>query len=710
MRRRSFIFVKENKLINFSLKLQRILSQRKISNNLTAGGAMKKSTILLIAIISFYSANVFQAQIKLPSIFCDNMVLQQSTNVTIWGKTIPNKNVNVKASWGVIAKTAAGNDSLWSVKIKTPKAGGPYEIQIQSEEDNIVFKNVMIGEVWICSGQSNMEMPLEGWPPDAPVEGSEEAIKNSTNSNIRFFTVTRTISDKPEFDCKGTWVESNPQSAAQFSATAYFFGKKLYDDLKIPVGLIHSSWGGTPIEAWISGKKISSVEQYKSILENIQKGKEELHELNSWLNAKPTIDISKQDNESRWQNLFFNDSTCSAILFDDSRWKEMKLPGGWENTEVGNFDGAVWFRKQIEIPDTWLNEELVLELGPIDDMDQTYINGEKIGGYEAEGFWNMNRVYPIPAKLVKTKNINISVRVIDNQGGGGLWGKPEQLNIHPQNSSEKISLAGNWKYLPVAEYANEKFYLFGSSNEEYYNHPKLSFEFSAYSPTTLYNGMIAPLIPYAVKGAIWYQGEANTGHPEQYKTLLPLMISNWREDWQNNSFPFYFVQIAPFDYGESVQSQKLRESQFLSLNTPHTGMVTTLDIGDEKNIHPAKKREVGERLALLAEANDYGKKVESSGPIYFSSKKSAGEIIVTFKHADGMFIKLSNGINNFKVAGADSVFRDAKVKIKGNNILVSSPEIKNPVAVRYCWDNTSEATLFNKAGLPASSFRTDNWK
>ena len=670
---------------------------------------MKQSTIILLVIISFFSVNAFQAQIKLPSIFSNNMVLQQKINASIWGKADPDKIVYVKTNWGVVAQTVAGADSLWKVKIKTPKAGGPYEIQIQTEGDTVLFKNVMIGEVWICSGQSNMEMPLEGWPPDAPVEGSEEAIKNSTNSNIRFFTVTRSISDKPEYDCNGIWEESNPQTAAQFSATAYFFGKKLYDDLKIPIGLIHTSWGGTPIEAWISGKKISLVEQFKSILENIQKGKEELQALNIWLNAKPIIDISKRENESRWQNLHFNDNTCSAIEFDDSRWKDMKLPCGWENTEVGNFDGVVWFRKQIEIPDAWLNKELILELGPIDDMDETYINGERIGGYEIEGYWNTNRIYPIRAELIRGKSINISIRVIDYQGGGGLWGSSEQLNIHPKNSSETISLAGNWKYLPVAEYADEKFYSFGSFNEEYNNRPKLSFAFSAYSPTTLYNGMISPLIPFAVKGAIWYQGESNTGYPEQYKTLLPLMISNWREDWQNINFPFYFVQIAPFDYGESVQSQQLRESQFLSLSTPHTGIAVTLDLGDTKNIHPAKKKEVGERLALLAEAKDYGIKVEYSGPVYLSMKKSGTKLILSFKHAEGMYVRLSNEKNNFQIAGADSIFKKATVEIKGKNLVITSPEIADPVAVRYCWDNTSEATLFNKSGLPASSFRTDSW-
>ncbi len=670
----------------------------------------KQSIIRYITFLLFFATNFLQAQIKLPAVFGNNMVLQQKTLAPIWGKAAPNQIVYVKTSWGAMAKTVAGSDSLWQIKIKTPKAGGPYEIRIQTDGDTVTFTNVMIGEVWICSGQSNMEMPLEGWLPDAPVEGSDEAIKNSTNSNIRFFTVAHSVSDKPEFSFKGSWTESNPETAARFSAAAYFFGKKLYDELKIPIGLIHTSWGGTPIESWISGKYISQIDQYKSIFEKIQNGKGELQALNAWLNAKPIIDVSKREKISRWQNLHFNDSTCSSVEYDDSRWKEMKLPGDWENSGVGNFDGVVWFRKKIEIPAAWLNKELILELGPIDDIDATYVNGERVGGYETEGNWKTNRVYAVPAELVKEDTLTIAVRVIDYGGGGGLWGTPEQLKLHRKDSEENISLAGNWKYLPVAEYANEKFYVYGELGEEYNNRPHLEFDFSAYSPTTLYNGMISPLIPFAVKGAIWYQGESNTEHPELYKTLLPLMISNWRNDWQQKNFSFYFAQIAPFDYGGTVQSQKIREAQFFTLSTPKTGMAVTLDIGNSDNIHPAKKQEVGERLALWALVKDYGKKLEYSGPIYKSMKISNSKIILSFDYANGLQLKLSHEKNNFQIACPDSIFKDAVVHIKGKTIVVSSPEIHDPVAVRYCWGNTLEATLFNKAGLPASSFRTDSWK
>jgi len=668
-----------------------------------------------ILILLFTAFTIMNAQsenknkIEMPAIFSDNMVLQQKSSVPVWGKAEPSTKVTLKTSWGVRTVTRVKSDSIWHTKVKTPKAGGPYEVIIQVGDTTIVYKNVLIGEVWLCSGQSNMEMPLEGWPPNTIINGASQEILKATNPNIRFFTVTHAFSIEPEFNCHGSWTKSDPKTAAKFSATAYFFGKKLYEELKVPIGLIHSSWGGTPIEAWMSAKYISQVDQYKNILDSFDKSKNEIIKLKKWLNSKPIIDVTKKDPTNRWQGLDFNDSKCSEINFDDKNWKEMNLPINWENTEVGNFDGAIWFRKKVDIPESWLNKELVLELGPIDDMDATYVNGKKVGGYEVDGYWQTDRIYSIPAYIVKQETLTIAVRVIDNQGGGGIWGTPDKMRIGLKNSQEIIPLSGIWKYLPVAEYSSGKFYVFGAENEEYYNRPKLSIDLSAYTPTTLYNAMIAPLIPFSIKGVIWYQGESNTDNPELYKTLFPLMIKNWRNNWKQGDFPFYYVQIAPYNYGEATQSQRLREAQFLTLSTPKTGMVVTLDIGNPNNIHPSNKRDVGERLALWALAKDYNKKVAFSGPLYESMKVVKNRIVISFDYAnDGLVIKEKNGENNFLIAGKDKIFKKANVKIKGKKLIVSNAEISKPVAVRYCWDNISKATLFNKAGLPASSFRTDN--
>jgi len=667
----------------------------------------------LAAIIFLCSIVIFgqQSKIEIPSIFSDNMVLQRNTDVSFWGKADPNLEVVLNTGWGKTSNTIVQDDGSWLLKIGTPGAGGPYEINLQIGDSSVTYKNVLIGEVWLCSGQSNMEMPVEGWLPDSPIMNSEQEIENANFPEIRLFTVARAISPDEEFDCTGSWAECNPQTAATFSATAYFFGKKLYEELKIPVGLIHSSWGGTPVESWTGAKYLSSLPEFVKTLKDIKSSKGELQKYTAWLEAHPVITVNSVPSGTRWQNLKFNDEKCSEVNFDDSNWKEMNLPTLWESSEVGNFDGVIWFRKKIKIPDDMVNKDLVLELGPIDDMDITFVNGTKVGSYEKDGFWQTKRIYNVAANLVSSNEISIAVRVVDPQGGGGIYGKPEELKIHSLNSDESISLSGYWKYLPVAEYRNLKFYVLGVDGNDYYSRPKMKTDFSANTPTTLYNGMIRPLVPYSIKGVIWYQGEANVDNPEQYATLFPLMIKNWREDWSEGDFPFYYVQIAPYDYGEQSHSEALRESQLKTLSVPNTGMAVTLDIGNPGNIHPADKEDVGERLARWALAKSYDRNVFYSGPLYKSMNIENDKIILSFDYADdGLAIKELKGENNFLIAGENKVFKKASAKVDGDKLIISNDEIKSPIAVRYCWSNTDEATLFNKEGLPASSFRTDNWE
>ncbi len=671
---------------------------------------MKKLLFILVslAIISF--AKQGDKKIEMPSIFSDNMVLQQKTTAPFWGIAIPGSEVKIKTSWGFSAKGKVNEDGSWKVIVKTPKAGGPYNIELTVGDSIINYKNVLIGEVWLCSGQSNMEMPLQGWPPNDTIATSKQEIPNAANDKIRFFTVVRAIATEPVFNCTGTWLECNPTTTASFSATAYFFGKKLFNELKIPIGLINTSWGGTPIEAWTNGKHLEKYEEYKSIVSKLSESIIPMKQLSEWLEARPQIDVNGLSGEGKWKNLNFSDSDCSLPAFDDSRWKEMNLPTLWENTEVKNFDGVVWFRKQIAIPGNWINKELVIELGPIDDMDETFVNGQKVGSFDVEGYWQALRVYKIPADLVKDSIVNITVRVIDNQGGGGIYGTPDKMRLSLSDTQESISLAGLWKYLPVAEYKSGKFYVFGSDEAVLNSRPVVPVDISAYTPTTLYNAMIYPLTPFAIKGAIWYQGEANTGNPHLYKSLMESMISNWREDFNRKDFPFYYVQIAPYNYGDQTPSQKLREAQFKALSIPKTGMAVTMDIGNPLNIHPSNKKDVGGRLALWALAKDYGKKVSYTGPVYKSMKVNKDKAVLSFDNADGgLVIKELNGSNNFLIAGEDKVFKKAVVKVEGKKLIISNSEITKPAAVRYCWSNMEEGTLFNGKGLPSSSFRTDEW-
>jgi sialate O-acetylesterase len=652
-----------------------------------------------------------QTKIELPSIFSDNMVLQQKSDVNFWGKAEANLNVTLTGSWGEQTKSEVKSDGTFALKLKTPKAGGPYTVSLQIGNNTITYRNVLIGEVWICSGQSNMEMPLMGWPPASLIDGSDEAIKNANNDNIRLFTVTRAISVKKENNCTGNWDLMTSTTAANFSATAFFFGTKLYNELKVPIGLIHTSWGGTPAEAWTDADHLQQLGDFNTIIEDVKNSEAEYSEYTKWLNAHRIIDVRNTNIETRWQNLNCDDDSVSNVNFDDSNWKIMKLPGGWEASEVGTFDGIIWFRKKIQIPDTWINQDLVLNLGPIDDCDRTFVNGKLVGAYEKDGFWQTDRIYKVAKELVQSNELVISVRVTDTQGGGGLWGIPEKLNLQLESTKETVSLVGEWKYLPVAEYREQKFYVFGVDKNNFYDKPKLKFELSPYSPTTLYNAMINPLVPYNIKGAIWYQGEANTGNPNQYQKLFPMMIQSWRDNWQLGDFPFYYVQIAPYNYGSQTFSELLREAQFKSLSVKNSGMVVTLDIGNPNDIHPSNKKDVGERLAFWALAKTYNKKVNYSGPVYKSMKVEKDKIKLTFDFAkSGLVLKELNGENNFMIAGSDKVFKKAKIKIDGNKLIVFSDEVKNPVAVRYAFTNISEATLFNKFGLPSSSFRIDDWE
>ncbi len=671
--------------------------------------------ILLFVSFLLIGVTVLESKaLELPAIFGDNMVMQQKTESPIWGKASAGEDIEISSTWGEKTTAKAKTNGKWTAKLKTPEAGGPYELTIKGKDSVITFKNVLIGEVWVCSGQSNMEMPLIGWPPRDTIKNSAEEIKNADYPEIRLFAVAKGVSAEPREDCKGSWAVCNPETAKNFSATAYFFGKEIHKELGIPVGLIHTSWGGTPAESWTAPKYLGKVEGFSDFVANIDKLSLQEEEYVNWLGSHPVIEPTNEE-ESSGKGISFNDTICPLPDFDDSPWGEMALPTQWESVELGVFDGVVWFRKVINIPETWVGKDLMLELGPIDDIDITYFNGERVGGYEGMGFWTVERKYGIPSKLVEKGRNVIAVRVVDLQGGGGIYGQEEQMKIYPVKTGAKpINLSGLWKYLPVAQYREGVFYVFGAEENGFYTTRPDFKGITAYTPTSLFNAMIAPVVPYGIKGAIWYQGESNVGRHEQYKQLFPAMIESWRAAWKEGKFPFYFVQIAPYIYDdpEDPISAKLREAQLVTMSSvPNTGMAVTLDIGEVDNIHPPNKQDVGKRLSLWAFAKDYGKEdIVYSGPVYKEMVKKGSRITLYFDHIGSGLAAKGDTLTGFKVAGKDKVFVDAEAYIKGNTVIVYSKEAYDPVAVRYAFTNGSVASLFNKEGLPASSFRTDDWE
>lgn len=660
------------------------------------------SFILLLTLISCQKSS----KIVLPSLIGDNMVLQQKTDAMIWGKATPGSSINISTSWNESSSSVTGKNGKWAVKIPTPVYGGPYTMTISARDTSIIIKNILIGEVWFCSGQSNMEMPLAGWPPNDTIMHSRETIASSSVPEIRLFNVQKIISGEPLENCTGKWEISAPGSVPQFSATAYFFGMKLFKDLHIPVGLIESAWGGTPSESWTSTESLEKAGEFVAEIKAIKDSAPIQAEYKAWLDTHKQVDV-KPAGDDQWKDLSFNDEAVASSEFDDSAWPVMNLPATFE-TVIGEFDGAVWFRKTVDIPADMTGKDLMLSLGPIDDMDRTYFNGKLVGATEQSGLWQADRNYEIPANLVKTGGNKISVRVLDTQGGGGIYGSPEKLKLSVKKDQKKsIALKGEWKYQPVAEFKGNKFYVYDISKNEFQG-KKRPVNLGPGTPSVLYNGMVSPVLPYKIKGAIWYQGEANVGRADQYAKIFPAMIKNWREAWGIKDFPFYFVQIAPYVYSgiDSTESALLREAQESALQLPKTGMAVPLDIATVMNIHPPFKKEVGERLALLALNNDYGIKNQSEGPVYKSMTVSGNTVTLQFTNADEGLYSKNGQLKEFEIAGKNGKFVKANAKINHNEVDVSSPMIKEPVEVRYCWRNGAEASLFNKAGLPAWQFRT----
>ncbi len=621
------------------------------------------------------------------SLFSEHMVLQRDDYVSVWGKAKPHEVVRLQSSWDEEAKTLTDNDGIWLTKIKTSKAAGAQSLTLSSDGDTIVINDILLGEVWLASGQSNMEMPVKGWPPTDIIQDSANEIASANYPDIRMITVPRNKSSKPLETFSGSWEKASPTSVGDFSATAYFFARELHQELGVPIGIIHTSWGGTPAESWTSKEQLATLGDFDEQLSFLNNAAKE-QETNQWFSNKQKRAIPTS--EVGWRELDLLDENHQDQQPIASH--SITLPGRYDNSLNSEIDGAFWLYKEFNLDDA--SEDLQLSLGAIDDMDATYVNGNPVGQMVGAGKYNMNRSYTIPASSLKVGNNLIAIRAIDTGGPGSVNGP-----ITLSSSSTNISLDGEWISRPAAELFDGQFYTYeGWSSLE---RPEI-FRTISHTPSVLYNAMINPLLPYSIKGAIWYQGESNVGRASQYARLFPAMISDWRQRF-GSMFPFYFVQIAPFNYG-NAPSQQLREAQRRTLSLEHTGMVVTMDIGNYDNIHPANKQDVGKRLAALALADNYSKDIVASGPVFQSAKYANGEASISFSQIGSGLIASDAGLTGFELAGADGQFFPGAAKIEGETVVVRSTEVSDPTVVRYAWDNEGVPTLFNKEGLPASSF------
>jgi sialate O-acetylesterase len=612
------------------------------------------------------------------------MVLQRDAPVRIWGWAAPGEAITVHFG-GAQYKTTTRADSTWSVTMPAKPAGGPYNMEINGS-NQLTIKNILLGDVWVCSGQSNMELPME-----RVKEKYATIVAHCDNPNIRQFAIPTTYNfQSPQTDhVSGNWQAASPSTILQFTAVGYFFARSLYEKYQVPIGLIRCAVGGSPAEAWLPADALQAFPiHYASLLK---------YRSNAYIDSIRNADRQLRDNwyAGIWQR---DKGLHDALPWFDTAynagsWPSMPVPSYWDEHGLPGVNGVVWFRKEIQVPASMTGKPATLLLGRIVDQDSVYVNGRFAGTI---GYQYPPRRYALPAGMLHEGKNTIVVRVINNAGRGGfITDKPYKLIA----GSDTIALNGDWQYQ------------LGTTAS-----PLRDATFFQYKPSGLFNAMLSPLLPYRIKGALWYQGESNTGKPAEYDSLLPAVINSWRQHWQQGNFPFLYVQLANFMAAKEQPAEsnwaRLRDAQRKTLQVPNTGMAVITDIGEWNDIHPLNKQDVGKRLALLAQHLAYNdKKVVYSGPLYKGMQVQGNKVIIQFTNTgSGLMAKGDPQLHHFAIAGADKKFVWAKAVIKGNTVEVESEQVPHPVAVRYAWaDNPETANLYNKEGLPASSFRTDDW-
>lgn len=636
---------------------------------------------LIIASLFVMSAS---AEVTLPAYFSDNMVVQRNDTLPVAGKARPGREVSVKASWSDSKfSTKADGEGRFRIEIPTPEAGGPYTITV-SDGKKLVLSNVMSGDVWFCSGQSNMEMPLAGW---GKVMDYEKEIANSSNPDIRLLEIHDAFTYQPASDFSTDtdgWAVCGSGKVDEFSATAYFFGRQLQKELNIPIGLIDSSWGGTNAECWTPATHLGNVKGFRDKVASmaecgfVRENLEALYrrQTDDWFNQFDSLDEGVSERKPLWVDM----------PQKGDGWDSMTLPTLWERKGYA-FDGSAWLQKSVEIPASWVGKPLKLSLGTIDDYDITYVNGKEIGTTDGH---LKKRVYDISSELNNRKDLLITVRVLDFGGGGGIYGAPDDLKL--ECGSESLSLAGDWLFRKGTELSQVTPRPLSPGDVLHY-------------PTLLYNAMVAPVTQFPVKGVIWYQGENNENSPENYSALLQTMIRSWREVW-NKDFPFYIVQLAnfrePMVFQQKSRWAKIREAQAQAAKMDGVGLISAVDIGLADDIHPKNKQEVGRRLAMLAMTDTYG-----NGD-YHHPEFRGYEII-----GDSVVIELSEPVvardgkaKGFVIEGADGEFYEADAKISGNKVLLQAKMKAVPVGARYGWADNPVCNVAGLNGMPLIPFRT----
>lgn len=596
-------------------------------------------------------------------LFSDHAVLPPATPAPVRGFGPPGQVVVAEASWGAQAETEVDANGRWLLPLPTPAPGGPHTIELRCGEATQRIADVLIGDVWLASGQSNMEWTL------ANSGDAEREIAAAAHPQLRMFTVTRATAGDARLDVEGEWLVCSPERAAEFSAVAYHFGRELLAARQQPIGLVVSSWGGTVCEAWTSPRALAAFPEFTAALAATRDGARQAESLAERRDAFwRAVDVAAATGESR----------------------PVTLPDVWSRQGLADFDGVAVYERRVALPRAWRGAALAMTLGAIDDMDTVWCNEERVGGHEQDGAWATRREYPIPATLTAdTDELRLRIRVVDTGGEGGLAGGAADFVLRAADGTV-LPLADGWRRTTGASLRDLPRWPRDDGNE-----PN--------RPAVLYHAMIAPLAPFPFTGAIWYQGESNRGRAEQYARLFPTMIGDWRQTFAR-PLPFYFVQIAPFAYeGDRGEAAALRLAQASALQLPRTGMVVTLDVGDRDDIHPRDKRTVGERLALQARHKHHGEAVACDGPFPIAVERHGADLLVRFDGCDGGIV-LAEPAAGFEVCGQDGVWHPAQVTSSADTLRLGNPAVALPQQARYAWASTPAATFRNGAKLPAQPF------
>jgi sialate O-acetylesterase len=613
----------------------------------------------------------------------------------VWGRGAVGREVVVKLGTAT-ERGRCSDDGRWRVTLPALSAGGPYTLSVACGETTITKSDILVGDVWLCSGQSNM-----AWSVEQSANAKAE-VAAARYPEIRFITISRTTADEPRNSASGRWVKCSPETIGSCSAAAYYFARDQWKRHQIPIGLIVAPVGGSTIQPWISRGVLSDPELAK-IAEKHDLWPADIHERDErflqryrqWVKDHFRVNQDDQGVPKGW----------ASAEFQDEAWTSLKMPDFIERQGI-TFNGVFWLRRSVDIPVDWAGRDLVLNLGRLDDGDETYFNGEKIGEVTLDHAIVpslVDRSYVIPGRLVQSGRAIIAIRIADFSGSGGMNPENKQLDLKGEGNFEaRIELKGNWKYseeqavagflppVPVRDQETSQFF----------------------------NGMIAPLAPYTLKGVLWYQGESNSGDPLAYRELFPMLIQDWRQQWGDASLPFLFVQLAGFDPRNLRALDDpnahsywvyLREAQAMALTIPSTEMATAIDLGDAKDIHPSNKQEVGRRLSFCADRVAHGLPVDCGGPRFASASFEGDRAVVKFTRADGG-LRAEGVVMGFALAGEDRKFHWGRAELRGDTAEVTSSRVPHPVSIRYAWqDDPSSANLKAASGLPAEPFRTDCW-